>query len=152
MKIDGRRVVVDYERGRTQKKWLPRRLGGGKGDTRRPRLSKAELLAESSARKENGRSPDRYHGGGGGGGGYRGGSGGYSGGSSSNYAGGGGYDRSRERDRDRGDRLSRDRDRDSRHRSDSRDRDRAQERGGGDRDRERHGSSHRKSGDRHRRV
>lgn len=27
MKIDGRRVVVDYERGRTQKSWLPRRLG-----------------------------------------------------------------------------------------------------------------------------
>lgn len=26
-KIDGRRVVVDYERGRTQKTWLPRRLG-----------------------------------------------------------------------------------------------------------------------------
>uniref|UniRef100_A0A8R1Y3Y0 U1 small nuclear ribonucleoprotein 70 kDa n=1 Tax=Onchocerca volvulus TaxID=6282 RepID=A0A8R1Y3Y0_ONCVO len=45
MKIDGRRVVVDYERGRTQKSWLPRRLGGGKGDTRRLRESKAVLEA-----------------------------------------------------------------------------------------------------------
>lgn len=45
MKIDGRRVVVDYERGRTQKNWLPRRLGGGKGNTRRTRESKAILLA-----------------------------------------------------------------------------------------------------------
>jgi len=26
-KIDGRRVVVDVERGRTVKGWLPRRLG-----------------------------------------------------------------------------------------------------------------------------
>lgn len=48
-KIDGRRVVVDYERGRTQKKWLPRRLGGGKGDTRRARESKAALLARELA-------------------------------------------------------------------------------------------------------
>uniref|UniRef100_A0AC35GT13 U1 small nuclear ribonucleoprotein 70 kDa n=1 Tax=Panagrolaimus sp. PS1159 TaxID=55785 RepID=A0AC35GT13_9BILA len=37
IKIDGRRVVVDYERGRTNKAWLPRRLGGGKGDTRKAR-------------------------------------------------------------------------------------------------------------------
>jgi len=28
---------VDYERGRTRTDWLPRRLGGGKGDTRRDR-------------------------------------------------------------------------------------------------------------------
>ncbi|KAK6742853.1 hypothetical protein RB195_010236 [Necator americanus] len=26
-KVDGRRLIVDYERGRTQKSWLPRRLG-----------------------------------------------------------------------------------------------------------------------------
>jgi len=30
-KIDGKRVVVDIERGRTIKGWKPRRLGGGKG-------------------------------------------------------------------------------------------------------------------------
>jgi len=34
-KIDGRRVVVDVERGRTVKGWRPRRLGGGLGSTRR---------------------------------------------------------------------------------------------------------------------
>eukprot|EP01116_Phalansterium_solitarium_P015543 TRINITY_DN343_c0_g1_i2.p1 TRINITY_DN343_c0_g1~~TRINITY_DN343_c0_g1_i2.p1 ORF type:complete len:335 (+),score=34.04 TRINITY_DN343_c0_g1_i2:95-1099(+) len=33
-KIDGRRVVVDVERGRTTKHWRPRRLGGGLGYTR----------------------------------------------------------------------------------------------------------------------
>eukprot|EP00124_Ichthyophonus_hoferi_P004767 Ihof_evm1s571 gene=Ihof_evmTU1s571 len=35
MKIDGRRILVDVERGRTVKGWLPRRLGGGLGLTRR---------------------------------------------------------------------------------------------------------------------
>ncbi|KAK4336533.1 hypothetical protein RND71_044249 [Anisodus tanguticus] len=34
-KIDGRRVLVDVERGRTVKGWLPRRLGGGLGGRRR---------------------------------------------------------------------------------------------------------------------
>ncbi|KAK2510298.1 hypothetical protein Q9233_017881, partial [Columba guinea] len=34
-KIDGRRVLVDVERGRTVKGWRPRRLGGGLGGTRR---------------------------------------------------------------------------------------------------------------------
>lgn len=34
-KIDGKRVLVDVERGRTVKGWLPRRLGGGLGGTRR---------------------------------------------------------------------------------------------------------------------
>lgn len=34
-KIDGRRVLVDVERGRTVKGWRPRRLGGGLGNTRR---------------------------------------------------------------------------------------------------------------------
>lgn len=33
-KIDGRRVIVDVERGRTVTGWLPRRLGGGLGGTR----------------------------------------------------------------------------------------------------------------------
>jgi len=33
-KIDGRRVVVDVERGRTVRKWKPRRFGGGLGGTR----------------------------------------------------------------------------------------------------------------------
>uniref|UniRef100_A0ABM0GJC8 U1 small nuclear ribonucleoprotein 70 kDa n=1 Tax=Saccoglossus kowalevskii TaxID=10224 RepID=A0ABM0GJC8_SACKO len=34
-KIDGRRVLVDVERARTVKGWLPRRLGGGLGSTRK---------------------------------------------------------------------------------------------------------------------
>ncbi|CAO3692554.1 unnamed protein product [Umbelopsis ramanniana] len=29
MYVDGRRVLVDYERGRVMKGWVPRRLGGG---------------------------------------------------------------------------------------------------------------------------
>lgn len=33
-RINGRRVVVDVERGRTVKAWKPRRLGGGSGRTR----------------------------------------------------------------------------------------------------------------------
>ncbi|CAN7078477.1 unnamed protein product [Brassica oleracea var. botrytis] len=35
-KIDGRRVPVDVERGRTVPNWRPRRLGGGLGTTRVP--------------------------------------------------------------------------------------------------------------------
>lgn len=34
MKIEGREVVVDVERGHTVPAWLPRRLGGGLGGTR----------------------------------------------------------------------------------------------------------------------
>merc|ERR1712176_1076073 len=34
-KIDGKRVLVDVERGRTVKGWRPRRLGGGLGNSRR---------------------------------------------------------------------------------------------------------------------
>lgn len=33
-KVDGRRVLVDVERGRTVPNWRPRRLGGGLGSTR----------------------------------------------------------------------------------------------------------------------
>lgn len=33
-KLDGRRVLVDVERGRTVPNWRPRRLGGGLGTTR----------------------------------------------------------------------------------------------------------------------
>ncbi|XP_075249870.1 U1 small nuclear ribonucleoprotein 70 kDa-like [Convolutriloba macropyga] len=39
-KIDGRRVLVDVERARTVEGWLPRRLGGGLGNTRRSLLPK----------------------------------------------------------------------------------------------------------------
>ena len=37
-KVDGRRILVDREFGRTNRDWLPRRLGGGKGgESRRNR-------------------------------------------------------------------------------------------------------------------
>jgi U1 small nuclear ribonucleoprotein len=35
MRIDGKRIVVDVERGRTVKGWKPRRLGGGLGGARK---------------------------------------------------------------------------------------------------------------------
>jgi len=42
-KIDGRRVMVDVERGRTVEGWLPRRLGGGRGPGRVGKPSKKKL-------------------------------------------------------------------------------------------------------------
>lgn len=42
-KVDGARVVVDYERGRTKTDWIPRRLGGGKGDKRRDRETERQI-------------------------------------------------------------------------------------------------------------
>lgn len=44
-KVDGRRIIVDRELGRTKANWIPRRLGGGKGESRRDRLDE-ELLRE----------------------------------------------------------------------------------------------------------
>jgi U1 small nuclear ribonucleoprotein len=43
-KIDGRRILVDVERGRTVKDWKPRKIGGGLGSSRkmRPKKTKAE--------------------------------------------------------------------------------------------------------------
>lgn len=55
-KIDGRRVLVDVERGRTVKGWLPRRLGGGLGGTRR---GGPEVNVKHSGREEA-RPEDRY--------------------------------------------------------------------------------------------
>merc|ERR1712048_976728 len=48
-KIDGRRVMVDVERGRTVEGWLPRRLGGGRGPGRqgKPSKKKQKKLAEA---------------------------------------------------------------------------------------------------------
>merc|ERR1711972_145226 len=59
-KIDGRRVMVDVERGRTVKGWLPRRLGGGMGATRK---GGADVNIKHSGREDNqprgGRGDDR---------------------------------------------------------------------------------------------
>ena len=52
-KVDGRRLLVDVERGRTVAKWRPRRLGGGLGATRRsggpPRPSRPAPRAPQSS-------------------------------------------------------------------------------------------------------
>ncbi|TKR67077.1 hypothetical protein L596_023283 [Steinernema carpocapsae] len=141
IKIDGRRVVVDYERGRTQKNWLPRRLGGGKGDSRKTREPRAAIEAREGAngngysggghRDHHGGDRDRGHRGGDHGGPRFGGGHGGSGYSS--------RDDRRDRDFDSS-RSSRD-SRDSRYRDDrhggSRD---AGNRDGGHRDGDRYGS------------
>jgi len=54
-KIDGRRVVVDVERGRTVRNWKPRRLGGGLGFTR--------LGPDTMNQKFSGREPPSSRGG-----------------------------------------------------------------------------------------
>lgn len=41
MKIDGKRLVMDVERGRTVKSWKPRRLGGGIGPGSRAKSPQA---------------------------------------------------------------------------------------------------------------
>jgi len=68
-KIDGRRVMVDVERGRTVEGWLPRRLGGGRGPGRLGKLSKkkkkqmdaekAREKAEKDAEREEKKEKDR---------------------------------------------------------------------------------------------
>lgn len=55
-KIDGRRVLVDVERARTVKGWLPRRLGGGLGGTRR---GGPEVNVKHSGREEMRPGEDR---------------------------------------------------------------------------------------------
>uniref|UniRef100_A0A1D1ZHQ9 U1 small nuclear ribonucleoprotein n=1 Tax=Anthurium amnicola TaxID=1678845 RepID=A0A1D1ZHQ9_9ARAE len=146
-KIDGRRVLVDVERGRTVANWRPRRLGGGLGSTRvggeevnlkssgrdPQQMAAGHRLEESRARddrhqdrdreksRERGRERDRE-------------------GEKSHER---SYDRTRDRDLrdDRYHHRDRDRNRD-RERERERERDRGRERGGDrarerDRDRER---------------
>lgn len=48
-KIDGRKISVDNERGRTMKGWKPRRLGGGKGATRALKPSGQNLLPKTDS-------------------------------------------------------------------------------------------------------
>lgn len=56
-KIDSKRVLVDVERARTVKGWLPRRLGGGLGGTRR---GGPEVNIKHSGREDNERERERY--------------------------------------------------------------------------------------------
>jgi len=61
-KIDGKRVIVHVERGRTIKGWKPRRLGGGKGG-RKSHLDNGRegrgLSAEDDKQRERDRDRDR---------------------------------------------------------------------------------------------
>ncbi|KAA1136472.1 hypothetical protein PGTUg99_033012 [Puccinia graminis f. sp. tritici] len=94
LKIKGRRILVDVERGRTVKGWKPRRLGGGLGG--RPKAptaaaaAPAELAPASGGFGFRGGSGSRPGGGGGfrPGGGGGGGGGGFRNGSSSGPGGG----------------------------------------------------------------
>ncbi|XP_056128266.1 U1 small nuclear ribonucleoprotein 70 kDa [Rhinichthys klamathensis goyatoka] len=124
-KIDGRRVLVDVERGRTVKGWHPRRLGGGLGGTRR---GGADVNIKHSGRDDTSRYDDRPIG------------------SDRDRDRGERRERSRERDREkeRGERgeRRRSRSRERRRRTGSRERERAlvvpgEETGGGSRRRER---------------
>ncbi|KAJ1559782.1 hypothetical protein HK405_009382, partial [Cladochytrium tenue] len=132
IKLDGRRIIVDVERGRTVKDWRPRRLSGGLGRTR---IGGSEENQRHSGRDggpnaaASGPPPPSSYGGGGGGSsgryrdrddGYKSGVG-YRGSSGGGGGGGGRYDDRRSGDRDRGDR---DRDRN---------RERERDRGGYDR-------------------
>ncbi|XP_068192277.1 U1 small nuclear ribonucleoprotein 70 kDa [Antennarius striatus] len=104
-KIDGRRVLVDVERGRTVKGWHPRRLGGGLGGTRR---GGADVNIKHSGRDDASRYDDRPLGG--------------------DRDRGDRRERSRERDRDKDRERRRTRSRERRRRTRSRERERERER------------------------
>merc|ERR1740131_291890 len=58
-KIDGRRVMVDVERGRTVPKWLPIRLGGGRGGRKAVPPKKGDPLPPRNGDKgDRGRDRD----------------------------------------------------------------------------------------------
>ncbi|XP_029282275.1 U1 small nuclear ribonucleoprotein 70 kDa [Cottoperca gobio] len=106
-KIDGRRVLVDVERGRTVKGWHPRRLGGGLGGTRR---GGADVNIKHSGRDDASRYDDRPLG--------------------SDRDRGERRERSRERDRDKDRERRRSRSRERRRRTRSRERERDRPIGG----------------------
>lgn len=58
-KIDGRRVMVDVERGRTVEGWLPRRLGGGRGPGRVGKPKEGKKRAAARETRERDRDRDR---------------------------------------------------------------------------------------------
>ncbi|ORZ20452.1 hypothetical protein BCR42DRAFT_488962 [Absidia repens] len=65
MKLFGRRIQVDVERGRTVKNWRPRRLGGGLGKTRAEKKADKDEEDDddggSRHRSSRGSSRDRYN-------------------------------------------------------------------------------------------
>lgn len=48
-RVEGKRILVDRELGRTKKSWLPRRLGGGKGGE--TRKADTDLIVEEVQRE-----------------------------------------------------------------------------------------------------
>merc|ERR1719443_473087 len=60
-KIDGRRVMVDVERGHTVEGWLPRRLGGGRGPGRvgKPKESKRRAAIRDTRDRDRDRDRSR---------------------------------------------------------------------------------------------
>merc|ERR1712050_265136 len=52
--LEGRRLLIDVERGRTVADWKPRRLGGGLGgETRKPKPKKSSLDLNSKTSHES---------------------------------------------------------------------------------------------------
>lgn len=51
-KIDGKRILVDVERGRTVKEWKPRHLGGGLGSSRKEKPKKTKQEKAEVRRQE----------------------------------------------------------------------------------------------------
>ncbi|KAL4386280.1 hypothetical protein GQ457_09G010000 [Hibiscus cannabinus] len=127
-KIDGRRVLVDVERGRTVPNWRPRRLGGGLGTTRigGEDVTQREQVQSGPSRSEEPRTREDRHG---------------DREREKSRERGRERDREREKSRERSHDRPRDRDREDRHHRDrekTRDRDRERERDRGrDRDRAR---------------
>ncbi|TYI60463.1 hypothetical protein E1A91_D10G106100v1 [Gossypium mustelinum] len=128
-KIDGRRVLVDVERGRTVPNWRPRRLGGGLGTTRigGEDVTQREQIQSGPSRSEEPRIREDRHG---------------DRDREKSRERGREREREREKSRERSHDRPRDRDREDRHHRDrertrDRDRDRERDRGGRDRDRAR---------------
>lgn len=59
MKIDGKKILVDYELARTNKDWIPKRLGGGKGNKRRDRDAEKEIRRVIKEHKKSQRGDSR---------------------------------------------------------------------------------------------
>jgi U1 small nuclear ribonucleoprotein len=63
LKLDGRRLIVDVERGRTVKGWKPKKLGGGLGKIRSGQPPKQRSLNSSRGVSSYSGPPPSYSGG-----------------------------------------------------------------------------------------
>jgi len=126
-KIDGRRVLVDVERGRTMRGWRPRKLGGGLGYSRAT-SEEREIMREKEREKERERERERER-------------------ARESDSRGGDRKRERESERDRERDKERDRHRDGHRDRSDRERDRGRDRGrDGEGDRKRPRSREREGG------